>query len=496
MKTLAPITLASGSAIRAKILKSRGIDFEVVKPGVDETVIKTEAAAAGIGLEETAMKLAEAKCLAVAKSRKGFVIASDQILEFEDRPYDKPASIAEAKARIAEMQGRTHSLINATALAHDGEIVWRNLSRPRLTMKAMTPADIDAYFDAVGEEVLSSVGAYMVETRAGAALFERISGDWYAVQGLAADPLLAEQKRRGAFGDEWKNPPRILAGVVGSPIAHSLSPLIHNEWAKRACIDGEYRAIEAPPGYDAFSKTMDDLRAQGFAGVNVTIPHKENALHYATTASPVAKKIGAANMLTFSEDGAHAHSSDGVGFLSSLADIAIPGDPVRVFVLGAGGAARAVASSCRDLTAGETPRRPVEIFIANRTAGKAEDIAENIGATIIPWTERSACISTMSIVVNTTSLGMTGEPPLDLDLSDLSPDAIVSDIVYAPLETPLLKAARARGNVALNGLEMLLWQAVPGFEAWFGNRPYPVVARVDDDLRDLLIAELKKRSAP
>ena len=484
-----PLILASGSAIRASILKNHGVDFTIVKPGVDESLIKTEAAGTGADLQSIAIALAEAKCLAVARSAPGFVVGADQILEFEGKAFDKPRDMEEARARLSAMAGKTHSLINATVLASDGEIIWRNLERPKLTVRTMTPADIDRYFDAVGDDILTSVGAYQVETEEGAALFERISGDWFAVQGLAVYPFLDELRRRGFFGEEWIAPKPVLASVVGSPISHSLSPLIHNEWARRCCIDGEYRAIEVAPGYDAFARAMNDLRAQGLAGVNITIPHKENALRYADAASEVAKKIGAANMLTFEREGTLADNSDAAGFLNTLEKNLAGNQKIdSAFVLGAGGAARGVIVALQNAGCDS-------ILIANRTWEKAERLAEEFALTVIDWKDRSAALKNCGLLVNSTSLGMTGEPPLEIDLTALPAHAAVFDIVYAPLETPLLKAAQERGNTVINGLEMLMHQAVPGFQAWFGERPYSVMPQVDDDLREFLHRALHKRGA-
>lgn len=481
------ITLASGSAIRASILKAHGVSFRVVKPGVDESIIKSEAAKTGLGLEDMAMRLAEEKCMAVAKTQGGFVIGADQILEFEDHAYDKPHDMAEAKARLGDMQGKTHTLINATVAALDGDIIWRNLERPRLSVRKMNRAEIDAYLERVGEAVLSSVGAYMVETPDGAALFDRIDGDWFAVQGIAIYPLLAELRQRGAFGESWKETLPVKAGVIGSPIAHSLSPLIHNEWARRAKIAGRYEAIDVAPAYEAFAAAMDDLRAQGFAGVNVTIPHKENALRYADRATETARKIGAANMLTFAADETIADNSDAVGFIKSL-DAGLSGRRKidTALVLGAGGAARGVIAALQGL-------KCERIAIANRTRSKADALAKEFGLEALDWSARSSLLAGCDLLVNTTSLGMAGQPSLDIDLADLPNLSVVFDIVYTPLETPLLKQARARGNPVINGLEMLMHQAAPGFSTWFGGRPYPVFPRVDDALRDLLIGALNKR---
>lgn len=192
------IILASGSAIRADILRNAGVPFEVIKPDVDEDAIKQRCAADKLDLETTAMALAEAKCLKVASSTPDIVIASDQILEFENRPFDKPKSMGEARARLMEMAGKPHTLINAIAVARGGAIEWRHIDRPRLTMREIEEKELDAYLDASGAEILKSVGAYQVE-RLGARLFERIEGDHYAVLGLSLYPLLGFLRREGAI---------------------------------------------------------------------------------------------------------------------------------------------------------------------------------------------------------------------------------------------------------------------------------------------------------
>ncbi|VAV91073.1 Septum formation protein Maf, partial [hydrothermal vent metagenome] len=176
--TKAPqIILASGSAIRANLLRGAGVSFEVVKPNVNEAAIKTEAASAGKTLEQMAMTLAEAKCLAVAKTTDAIVIGADQILEFEDRAFDKPQTMDEARTRLMEMAGAAHRLINAVAIAKNGRILWRNLERPELYLRNLTEAEIDAYLAAAGPEILTSVGAYQIEG-VGARLFDKIDGDY------------------------------------------------------------------------------------------------------------------------------------------------------------------------------------------------------------------------------------------------------------------------------------------------------------------------------
>ncbi|MEM9618434.1 MAG: Maf family protein [Pseudomonadota bacterium] len=192
------IILASGSAIRAEILRSAGVDFDVVKPGVDEDEIKAKSSKNGVGLEEIAMTLAEAKCMAVANDRPDIVIGSDQILEFHGLAFDKPKTMDEARDRLLKMSGATHTLINAIAVARRGEIIWRNLNRPHLTMRDISETEIDAYLSAAGPDILFSVGAYQVEGH-GARLFERIDGDYFAVLGMSLFPLLGVLRREGAL---------------------------------------------------------------------------------------------------------------------------------------------------------------------------------------------------------------------------------------------------------------------------------------------------------
>lgn len=276
-----------------------------------------------------------------------------------------------------------------------------------------------------------------------------------------------------------------LAAVLGSPVAHSLSPLIHRTWAEREGAPGFYIPVEAGADFSSFSRACDALRALGFAGCNVTIPHKEHALRYADRRSPAAEAIGAANMLTFT-DIAYADNSDAAGLAAALA---LPRGACRALVLGAGGAGRAASYALARIVGG-APGHSVNVVVCNRSRERALEVARPIGAEAWRWEERNAALASVDLLVNATSLGMTGKEPLDLDVARLPSHAIVCDIVYSPLETPLLLAARARGLRCVDGLEMLMRQAVPGYLAWLGTK-----AEVDEALRRTLTDALARRAS-
>lgn len=264
-----------------------------------------------------------------------------------------------------------------------------------------------------------------------------------------------------------------LAGVIGWPIGHSRSPQLHGHWLARYRIDGAYVPMAVPP--ERLQAALRGLAALGFRGCNVTVPHKEAAMALVDELDPLARRIAAVNTIVVREDGSlFGTNTDGFGFLANLqagASLdageggwsAAAGPAV---VIGAGGAARAVIVALADAGA-------PEIRLANRTRARAETLAAELGGPIavVDWADRAAALDGAALLVNTTTEGMVGRPPLDLPLDALPPAALVNDIVYAPLETPLLAAARARGNPVVDGLGMLLHQARPGFEAWFGVAP-------------------------
>ena len=254
-----------------------------------------------------------------------------------------------------------------------------------------------------------------------------------------------------------------LAGLIGWPVAHSLSPLLHNHWLARYGIDGAYLPLAVPPG--SLETALRGLQASGFAGVNVTVPHKQAAAALCDELDAASRAAGSANTLSFGADGRIlGSSSDGQGFVASLRDAGIDPGAGPVLLLGAGGAARAIAGA---LLACGTPVR-----VANRTAERARALAHDLpGIMPVPWATWGDRLGETALLVNTTTLGMAGRDPLPADLSRASPDLVVADIVYAPRETPLLAQARARGLRTVEGIGMLAHQAVPGFTAWFGVQP-------------------------
>ena len=271
------------------------------------------------------------------------------------------------------------------------------------------------------------------------------------------------------------------AGVIGWPVSHSRSPLIHGYWLQRYGIDGTYERYPVEP--DNVANFLGTLRERGFAGCNVTLPHKEAAFAAASETRPAARAAGAANTLWFEAGRLVADNTDSAGFMNSLA-AALPALQLAgatVSVLGAGGGARGIVFALLE-------RGVAEVRIFNRTRDRADAVATYFGKKVKPhdWRDRADRSCDAALLVNTTSLGMKGAGPLDMDVSALDSNCAVADIVYVPLETPLLAAARARGLAAVDGLGMLLHQAVPGFEKWFGVRP-----EVTAELRTLIERDIE-----
>jgi len=276
------------------------------------------------------------------------------------------------------------------------------------------------------------------------------------------------------------------AFIVGHPIKHSRSPLIHGYWLKQHGISGSYERIDVEPVN--FGNFLGTFHERGFAGGNVTIPHKEAAFAGVARRTERAERLGSVNTLWVENGVLWGDNTDVTGFMANL-DLNLgtgwEQDVDTALVLGAGGAARGIVAGLQD--------RPLQrILVANRTLSKAQDLVRGferhgpVKLEALAWEDLGRALSEAQLIVNTTSLGMAGQPPLTLDLARAPGRAIVTDIVYVPLRTPLLAAAEAHGLRTVDGLGMLLHQAVPGFERWFGVRP-----EVTPDLRALIVADLE-----
>jgi len=269
-----------------------------------------------------------------------------------------------------------------------------------------------------------------------------------------------------------------LAAVIGSPVAHSRSPALHTHWLKKYGLRGHYVPMDI--SQHDLPAVLAALPKMGFVGANVTIPHKETVLGLANVVTDRAALIGAANTLIFRSDGKlHADNTDGYGFIENLRQSAPDWDPKSgpAAVLGAGGAARAVLASLLDVGV-------PEIRLSNRTRARSEALRKEFGAKInvYDWVQAGNMLDSAATVVNATSLGMEGKPELRVPLDALSPKALVTDLVYTPLETELLRKAKAAGCTTVDGLGMLLFQAAPGFERWFGVRP-----EIDEEARQVVL---------
>ena len=257
----------------------------------------------------------------------------------------------------------------------------------------------------------------------------------------------------------------VVAGVIGSPVRHSLSPLIHNAWIAAAGLDAVYAPFEAAPS--TFADAVRGLCAAGVRGLNVTLPFKEAALAIASRADAAARVAGAANLLLFGGDGLiEARNTDGAGLLHAL-QVQAPGwraGAAPVLILGAGGAARGAAAALRAAGA--------KVMLSNRTAERAQALADALGGVhLVAWTDLGSAVAAAGTIVNATSAGLAGHAAVDLPLHAASPSAVVVDMVYSPLRTPLLREAAARGLRTVDGLAMLIGQAAPSFEALFGAPP-------------------------
>jgi shikimate dehydrogenase len=277
------------------------------------------------------------------------------------------------------------------------------------------------------------------------------------------------------------------AVIIGRPVEHARSPLIHRFWLKEYGLKGAYERREVMPGDVA--RTLRELQSLGYAGGNVTVPHKEEAFAACDNLSDRARIAGAVNTFWFAGDRLFGDNTDGLGFASHLSETWPDWDqrPANIRILGAGGGARGLIGPLLG-------RNVKSVSVANRSRARTEQLLSDLkGAlpeaslSLVPWEERSHGLDDIDLLINTTSMGMMGQPPLEIELGAMKASAIVADIVYVPLETPLLFAASSAGMRTLDGLGMLLHQAVPGFEQWYGLRP-----KVSPALRAHILADLSK----
>lgn len=293
--------------------------------------------------------------------------------------------------------------------------------------------------------------------------------------GASSAAILGEAERRMTISGKT-----MLAGVIGWPVSHSRSPALHNYWCARHGVDGAYVPLPVAPG--ALAAALKGLMAAGFRGVNVTIPHKEEAFRLVDALTAAAKRAGAVNTIRFEPDGTmRGDCTDGTGFVANLEahDCAMSG---QALVLGAGGAARAVIAALLDAGC--------DVLIANRTRDRAESLVAALGGgTVIDWDRWPDALARCTLLVNATSLGLAGHQDHDwtAPLREAPAGMTVADIVYVPLETPLLRAAKARGLKTVDGLGMLIQQARAGFAAWFGTWP-----DADAETRVLLLRGLNE----
>jgi shikimate dehydrogenase len=286
-----------------------------------------------------------------------------------------------------------------------------------------------------------------------------------------------------ANGEQMMAGDFILAGVMGWPIAQSRSPVLHNYWIDKYKLNGRYVPLAVRP--ERLSDAIRGLPALGFRGCNLTMPHKQLAMTMVDSLTDTAKRIGAVNCIVVGEDGKMSGTNnDGNGYVLSVQEVAPQWKPSDgpIAILGAGGAARAIIVALLE-------RGASEIRLINRTLEKAERFAKDFGLAIkpIPWEKRGDAIADVALLTNATNQGMTGHPPLEISLDRLSSRTLVSDLIYVPPETPFLTAAKARGNVIINGLGMLLHQARPAFQAWFGIMP-----EITSDLRTSIMATFSR----
>ena len=401
---------------------------------VDEPAIsaRMRKADANVDPKKIAAVLAAAKAEDVSGKIGGsLIIGADQVLALGDELLSKAPSIEAAREALRKLRGRTHELHSAVAFAEKGKIIWTHVGTARLTMRDFSDAFLDDYLLRAGDRVGHSVGAYELEGL-GVQLFDKIEGDYFTVLGPAA----AAGARRAA--PTWDHSEMKRACVIGWPIEHSRSPLIHGYWLKQYGIDGAYTKEAVRP--EEVHGFLRSLEAQGFVGCNVTVPHKETAYALADERDASARAVQAANTLWVEGGKLHAANTDTYGYMTYL-DHTVPDWKAHdgpVCVLGAGGAARAIVHGF--LEAGSD-----EVRVFNRTRERAEQVAEAFGPRVkaFDWNNRSDGARDACVLVNTTGAGLKGGGSLGMDFAGFNEDCVVSDIVYVPLETQLLAQARA-----------------------------------------------------
>lgn len=469
------LILASQSGIRQHILTSARLAFTTSKPRIDEQEITKSLIAEGALPRDIPDTLAELKAQKISNKNPGaMVLGCDQVLVFDGQIYGKPATPDDLVAQLNDMQGKEHRLITGNVVYRDGKPLWRHVGIARLVMQTLSLDEIQTYVANTWENVHHCAGGYQFENTPD--LFRSVKGDWFDIMGLSIGPLIGFLDQHDPDLNLQK--PK-LAAVLGHPINHSKSPKLHGTWLAKYKISGDYMAIDTAP--DHFQSTVKMLIDLGFQGFNVTIPHKEAALAMADITTEVAQKMGASNTLVVQKDKTIlADNTDGFGFMRNILSAQPDWDATAgpVLILGAGGAARAIVVSLLDAGA-------PEIFLTNRTKQRAEMFAQEFGnrITVVDWENRNDYAEKSMTLVNTTSLGMTGKPPLEIDLGRVQPGTLVTDLVYTPLETDLLKQASLRGCKTVGGLGMLLHQGRPGFESWFGVAP-----TVDADLEGAVLS--------
>ena len=468
------LILASQSKMRRHILECSNIAVTIVSPNIDEESITKSLISENASLRDIPDTLAEYKAKKISIKNPGrSVLGCDQVLVFKNQIYGKPASRKDLIERLRLLQGQNHRLITANVIYKDTKPIWRHVAITHMTMHSFNNTEIQDYVDRAWPSISDSCGGYYFEKTPH--LFSAVRGNWFDILGLSIGPVLGFLNQTSE-----KKPltvPPIVA-VLGHPISHSKSPQMHRYWLNKSKLNGDYIAIDVPPKH--FSNTIKVLASVGLSGFNVTIPHKEAALTLADKVSTTADKIGSANTLTVAKNcDIYADNTDAYGFMENLRASSLNWDARSgpALILGAGGAARAVLFS---LVEAGVPK----IYLCNRTRARAEELMETSSLLIdvIDWEDKELWLPQITTLVNTTSLGMIGKPALDINISTLSKNALVADLIYSPLETDLLRAASKKGCQVVGGIGMLLHQGVPGFEGWFGVRP-----NVDEEIERLVL---------